>query len=274
MGANWSILKMGLAVELPLNFVMQRLFLASLFLLPLLVHFRAEIPKDKRTWVKLIGYVLINAVSMTLTNMGMVYESSGFSSVLSYTQPLFVFWLAAFFLREEINSRRLLGVLIGFLGVVLLYLGRYSSATGISVSIILLLSGAFLWAVTVIYYKKFLSCVNPVANNVIAFGIGGIFLFILGAAFENLSFNVTADYLLLILQSSFFGLAMANTLWIFLIKEEETSVVAASSLIVPMIALVFGWILLREVVDLVSVIGIILIFAGVYLVNRRTCNKH
>jgi len=65
---------------------------------------------------------------------------------------------------------------------------------------------------------------------------------------------------------------IAWTIWIYLIKEEETTTVSGSSLLVPMVALISGWILLEEIVELKSVIGFVLILIGVFLVNRKPRN--
>jgi len=63
--------------------------------------------------------------------------------------------------------------------------------------------------------------------------------------------------------------AVALTLWVSLLREEEATVISASSFVIPMVALVFGWILLRETIELESILGFALILAGTYLVNKK-----
>jgi len=213
---------------------------------------------------------VINAASILSTNIGLVYEKSGISSVLTYTQPLFVFCLAVPFLKEKSSITRLAGMLVGFVGVLVLYLERILSSTPPSQPLAFLLLGAFFWAVTIVYYKKALSHVNPVATNVVQFAVGVIPLSVLALTFEGFSFIITGTYLLIVLYMSVFASAIALTLWVLLLKEEEATVVSASSFAVPMVALVFGWLFLGEVTEPQSILGLVLILAGVYLVNRET----
>ncbi len=272
-GSNWAVMKTGLKIVDPLNFVMQRLFISSFVLMLLMLYFKAKVPRDKKTWLFLLGLAIINVISMALTNAGLVYETAGIGSVLTYTQPLFVFGLAVFFLGEGISIKRIVGVILGFLGVVLLYVGRNSSNSFLSYPVLLLLSGAFLWGVTMVYYKKFLSHVDPIVTNLFVFLMGAIFLSAVTFGTEEFSFSPTVNYVSALLYNAIAASAVGWTLWVFLIKEEDTTVVAASSLIVPLVAFVFGWLLLNETLEPESFIGLALILVGVYLVNQKLSNK-
>jgi drug/metabolite transporter (DMT)-like permease len=262
-------MKIGLRFVDPLNLVMQRLALASIFLLPTLIWKRRFLPKDGGAWLKMISLALINATGMASTHVGLLYETSGLSSILTYTQPLFVFCMAIPFLGEKINLTKILGVILGFLGVTILYAGKISSSLSSSNSIVLLILGAFLWAVSVVYYKKLLSHVDPTIVNIVQFPLGSIFLLITTLMFMGLNFSLTPIYIFSLIYMSIFGSAIALTIWLLLIKEEETVIVSTSSLIVPAIALIFGWALLGETIEFYSLLGFLLIIVGIYLVNKR-----
>jgi drug/metabolite transporter (DMT)-like permease len=266
--SNWVVMKSGLRVVGPVNFVMQRLLFSSIALFPFLVHLREKIPRDRDTWLKLVLLGITTAAGMLSTNIGLVYEKSGISAVLTYTQPLFVFCLAVLFLQESGGVKRLLGVIIGFSGVALLYLGRDLSFAAISYSVLFLLLGAFSWAVSTVYYKRLLSHVNPIVTNTVQSMFGIILLSVPAVAFEGLSFSMTGTYVFIIFYMSVCASAIAFTLWFFLINQEEATVVSASSFIVPMFALIFGWLFLQETVELKSALGFIFILAGLYLVHK------
>ncbi|MEM3716583.1 MAG: DMT family transporter, partial [Candidatus Bathyarchaeia archaeon] len=174
-GFNWTVMKIGLNYVSPLNLISQRLLLASVALVPALILERRKLPKDANTWLKLILNSIVNAIGMASTHIGLLYETSGLSSILTYTQPLFVFCLSALFLGERITVLKILGVALGFLGVVAIYKER-ASQLAMSSATLFLIAGAFLWAVTIIYYKRFLAHVNPEIVNVVQFPIGAVFL--------------------------------------------------------------------------------------------------
>jgi len=268
-GTNWSVMKSGLKVVGPLNFVMQRFLFSTLALSPLLVFRQRHIPKDRSIWTKLLFHGILNTLSMLSTNIGLVNEQSGISAVLTYTQPLFVFCLAVPILKEVLTGERFLGVTIGFLGVLVLYFKRILSASMVLLPLGFLLLGAFLWGISIIYYKRFLSHVDPIVTNAVQFTAGLILLSLLASTFEGFFTAITGTYLLMLLYISVMASAVALTLWVSLLREEEATVISASSFVIPMVALVFGWILLRETIELESILGFALILAGTYLVNKK-----
>jgi drug/metabolite transporter (DMT)-like permease len=267
-GFNWVVMKVGLRFIGPLNLVMQRLMLASMVFLPILLLRRRILPRDRLTWFKLVILSLINAASMICTNIGLVAEASGLSSLLTYTQPLFVFCLAVPFLGEEVSITRMLGVFTGFMGMVVLYAGRLRYQKGLSGSFLLLILGALFWAIATVYYKKSLNYVDPAIVNIVQFPIGAFFLLPAASGLEGLTFSIDGSYILYLLYMSVLASAVGSTIWFILLRNEDATVLSTSSLAVPAIALIFGWIFLGEKIENISFLGLILIFIGTYLVNR------
>jgi len=266
-------MKIGLQFIDPLNFVAQRFLLASIALLPVLILRRRTLPRDSYTWLKLITLSLIIAVSATLTSIGLLYETIGLSSLLTYTQPLFVFCLAIIFLGERITKIKALGLISSFLGVAMLYIGKSFSQTFLLEPFLLLVLGAFLWAVSIVYYKKFLGHVEPAIINIIQFPIGLTFLLLLVFMTGSLSFCRDTLYIFSILYTSILGSALASTIWLFLIREEEAIVISTSSLIVPVIATLLGWLLIGESIGYDFLASFILVLTGLYLVNMPTSGR-
>jgi len=261
-------MKSGLSYVKPLTFVFHRFLISSLFLLPSIVLLNRKIPKKREDLVKLLLLGVTNAFGILLTSIGLAGEKSGLSAIVTYTQPLFVFCMAVPFLNEKARISKILGILIGFLGVVVISIRERMLLDGLTGSILFLLLGAFLWAVSTVYYKKFLSHVEPIIVNVFQMSFGAGLLGLITMFSEELGFPASADYLMMILYASIAASAIAFTLWIHLLREEEATVLSSSSLIVPMVALFFGWLLLGETVELRSLIGAVLVISGVYLVNR------
>ncbi|MEM2384610.1 MAG: DMT family transporter [Candidatus Bathyarchaeia archaeon] len=125
-GSSWTVMKVGLQFVDPLNFVAQRFLIASIALLPVLAWKRRNLLMDSYTWFKLIVLSLINAIGITSTSIGLLYETAGLSSLLTYTQPFFVLCLSVIFLDEKVSVIRVAGLIFGFLGVATLYASNLS----------------------------------------------------------------------------------------------------------------------------------------------------
>jgi len=266
--SNWSVMKSGLSYVEPSTFVFHRFLISSLFLSPSIILLNKKIPKKREDLAKLLLLSMINAFGILSTNMGLASEKSGLSAVVTYTQPLFVFCMAVPLLNEKARISKIIGILIGFLGVVAISIRGRMLLDSLTGSILFLLLGAFLWAASTVYYKKFLSHVEPIIANVFQMSFGTILLCLILMPSGKLLFPTSTDYLMRVLYASIGASAIAFTLWIHLLREEEATVLSSSSLIVPMVALFFGWLLLGETVEPQALIGAVLVMFGVYLVNR------
>lgn len=266
--SGWSVLKVALTYVDPLNLALQRFALSALALSPLLIHIRKRVRMNKRAAMKLLLLGAVNTSAVVPLYWGMVYETSGVGAVLTYTQPLFVFCLSVLFLKSQPRPARLLGALVGFSGVIALSIGRAGSIqVSASTGDVLLLLGAALWAIAVVYYKKSLSDVDPRLVSVVQQALGAAILLPLTVSVQGLYFPLAQPYVMMILYLSVFGSGLTVFLWLYLVREEDVTVLSLSSFLIPMIAVFLGWLLLSESIQPISLIGIAMIITALYLTN-------
>ena len=113
----------GMAVkELPpLVIVLARVSIAVLALLPVHAIFQGPLPRDRRSWVSFgVMSVLNNIIPFTCIVSGQALIASGVASVINATTPLFAVAILALFREEAIIGRKLIGLLIGLAGVIVL----------------------------------------------------------------------------------------------------------------------------------------------------------
>ena len=260
-------MKTSLTFVSPLNFVAQRYFFAALALSPIILFNYRKVPRDRDSFGKLLVFSFINVTSYVAQLFGLANEGSGIASVLTYTQPFFLFALAIPFLNEKVTSSRVLGGLFGFVGIVVLSfraLGLFS----LEYTIVLLL-GALLWAVANVFYKRHMTQNDPIVTNFFQLVVGGILLSIVCLFMNDYVFPTSLTYLSTMLYASIGGLSVASTIWLLLLHSEDATILAGSSFLVPLIALFFGSILLGETIDLQSALGSALVLLGVYIVNTN-----
>jgi len=265
-------MKMGLGFAPPIAFVLHRFVLSVAVLFPLFLVLRSRLPRDSQTVIRLVVLCLIFVSIIILQALGLVNESSGISAVLTYTQPLFVFCLAVPVLQEQVTTVKLLGVAVGFIGVVVLSLGRTASFTLDSVLILLL--SALAWAVAVLYYKKHLSHVDPFVTHFLQLAVGTAPLIIWSLATNSFAVPTDMSYIGILFYSSVGALAFGNIIYLFLLKQEDATTLSGSTLIIPTVALLFGWLLLGESPSPESLLGAVLTLGGVYMVNMKRKNTH
>ena len=268
-GSNWPIMKTSLTFVGPLSLAVQRATVSFLALLPFVINARKRLPRDRGTITNLLILALANIVAIVPQYIALLYETSGISAVLNYTQPLFVFLLSILFLNSKPSRVSLAGGLTGFLGVAVLSLGETRSFGEIAwYPIALLITGAFFWAVTIVYYKKKLTHVDPTSINALQQVMSIIVVTPIALRTEGPSLPLSLSYALMLLYLAVFGSAIAQNLWFWLLKEEDVTVVASSTFLIPLIAVVLGWLILGERLTMAPIIGIILILSGIYLVHQ------
>jgi len=262
-------MKVSLTYVDPLNFALQRFAFSALALSPLLIYARGRIQMNRRTATRLLLLAAVNTSAALPIYWGLLYETSGIGAILTYTQPLFVLCLSVLFLQIQARPVRLLGALVGFSGVIALSIGRAGSIqVSANIGDALLLLGAFLWAVTLVFYKKSLSDVDPILTSVIQQALGAAILLPLTVGVEGFSFPLAQPYLIMILYLSIFPSGATAFLWYYLIRQEDLTVLSVSSFLVPMIAVFLGWLLLSENIQPVSLLGMAMIIIGLYLTNK------
>lgn len=124
----------GVAVkELPsLTIVLARVSIAAVTLWTVLTLLNIRMPRMKGLWSAFFGMGLLNnAVPFTLFVWGQHHIASGLAAILNATTPLFTVLVAHFLTRDEkLSAGKMAGVVLGFLGVILMLGAELLSGLG------------------------------------------------------------------------------------------------------------------------------------------------
>jgi len=268
-GANWANMKIGLQYATPMNYLFQRLFFSTFMIAPFLLLIKNGIRKDSKVIVNMIILCVIYAISLIFLMLGLESESAGISSIVTFTQPLFVFGLSTFFLKNEITRTKVVGVLLGFAGIGMIYLEKVGRSEGTVLSILFLLLSALTWAITIVYYKIISDAVHPYWISFSQVAISSIIVLPFAVMTGGIKFISELPYILSIVYLTVLSTVLAFFMWFYLLKNEEATTVSSSSLMIPVIALITGMFILGETVNLYQIIGVVMVLTGIFFVNRK-----
>lgn len=121
-GSSFLFIKVGLAGLSPMQVVLARLVFGALTLVAVSLFTRSKLPRELKTWWHLtVVAVLLCVVPFSLFAWSEQHISSGLASILNATTPLMTMMVALAALATEARSLdRLLGLALGFLGVLVL----------------------------------------------------------------------------------------------------------------------------------------------------------
>ncbi len=212
-----------------------------------------------------------NVIPFALIAWGEEHIDSGLASVLNSMMPIFTAIFAAAVLAEERFTRaRLLGLLLGFTGVVVLTGDNVLHITDSDVlGQLAVIAAAGFYGMGAVYARTLLRKHDPITLSIWQLILGTLFAVPLLFIFEgtpDLSLGLDAIGALLAL--GIFGTGIGYIAWLWLIENTGSVRASLVTYIVPAMGLLLGWLVLGEHIGLSIILGGLCIAAGVAAVMR------
>jgi drug/metabolite transporter (DMT)-like permease len=254
----------------PALVVFGRVFIGALILIPIAIYDKTFFTAIKG-WKYIAVYALFEMVGpWILIGTAEQKISSGLAGLLVSAVPIFSTLIASWHGDKTVwQPRRLIGIVIGFLGVFLLV--GIESFTGSSdpLSILMTLAAALGYAFAVIYITRKMPGVSGVAINGIAMAMTAVFYSpALVFLWPDRAVSANAIYSLIALGVFSTGIAFA----VFFTVMAEIGPTRAS-LVTYMntaFAVVLGVIILNEPLTVGIIVGLPLVLIGSYLASRKS----
>ena len=276
-GSTWLGIKIGLEDSPPFLSAGFRFLIATIFLYIWAKSKGIRFSNYKGQIFKiLIPGFFMYYLSYSLVYWGEQYINSGLTAVLFGTLPFFVAINASLLLKEEkLNRLKLLGLLTGFSGIVLIFWESLSfSGEDVFAGMVGIILSAACSAYASVRVKRDLYSVEPIVISTYQMGLGTLLLLVSGFLLEKLGdFKLTYKSIGALLYLSFFGSATAFMAYYWLLKKIDVTKLSLIAFITPIVALILGWLILGETITKYLFSGTILVIIGIWLVTRdRTTN--
>lgn len=226
---------------------------------------KTHIPK-----VTLLG-LLQTTIQYIFFYIGLSNTSGTIGSILSASSTFFTVILAHFFFQEDkLTYRRISGVILGFIGVVIANLkggGVQSDFTVTGEGFIIISS--LVGGLAGIYTKKISKEISPFAISGYQLFIGSLILISVGTlgGGKNITFTPVGVALLLYLG---FISAAAFTLWSILLKYNDVGRVSIYKFTIPLFGTLLSYIFLDEkFLGFYVIISAVLVSLGIFLINAK-----
>ena len=275
-GLNHTIAKNVMPVYIsPFGFILLRVLGAAILFWIASIFVKYE-RIERKDWPRLIACSFLGMViNMLAFFKGLELSTPVNSSVIITISPIIVFIFSAILLKEKIKLIRSAGILFGFVGALILVL--YTSKTGLNAPNIPL--GNILFIVNSFAYGLYLVLVKPLIEKYNVINLLK-WLFLL-AIFMN--FPVTIDEFLIvdwrnlpikeaILPMVFVVVGTTFCTYLFnayALRTLSPSTVSSFIYLQPIVGIIYAVSTKSDSLSLVSVIGMILIFIGIYLVTKK-----
>lgn len=260
---QYQFAKDGLKYIDPMAFMGIRYLLAGGICFVIAKNFRPIVNKDT------LLLSLFTFTSSAMWIFGLEYVSPAQSAVLSYTMPLFAIPLSILLIKERANRLVWTGAIVGFVGVSV-YSFALTSAGGSVLGQALSVGNAFFWALYSVYMRK-LRVQDPVRTVATQFFIGGLFFLpFLPFTFyldPTPLFFVDLGYVTVI------GGVVSLLIWSAMLRVETVGRITTLIFAVPATTVVIQAILTSQLPSPLSVVGVCVMFVGIYVSRLKTARK-
>ncbi len=278
-GGSFFFMKVALD-ELPVfTIVLLRVSSAALMLYLFLKITKVEIPSSLKIW-RLFFYLGLfnNIIPFALIIYGMTEIASGLASIINATTPLFTIVVAHFATADEkMSFNKVLGIILGILGVSLLMGSEvFAGASQSLVAMIACLIAALSYAISSLFGRQFKALNVP--SSVGAFGqvfASSLLLIPIVLIFDQpLSLEMPSLMSIYsILALGILSTALAYVLYFKLIEQAGATNAVLVTLLVPLSAIMLGWLILGEQLLLNHLLGMLSIGLGLAAIDGRLLAK-
>ena len=263
----------------PLTVVWLRVTIAAACLWLLVYARKLTIPKTGTFWWSILLMGLVNnAMPFSLIVWGQQEISSGLASILNATMPLFTVLVAGALLSDErIGLLKFIGVLIGLGGVAVMIGPQYLSGLGESVVAQLAVLGAALcYAISTVFGRRFREMpVSPVVTATLQVSMASLWLLpvcLLGGNFDELS-SANSHSWMAVAALGVFCTALAYVGYFSLLSSSGATNLSLVTFLVPISAILLGWLFLDEQLKAIHYFGMLCIFTGLAAIDGRPFEK-
>jgi drug/metabolite transporter (DMT)-like permease len=268
-GASFLFIRMAVPHFGPVPLSGLRSLVAACTLAPLLT-LRGQWPLFRRNWPHLLVIGLIStALPFSFLSISTQYTSAGFASILNALTPLFSALVAWLWLKEYLTPAMVIGILLGFGGVLVMVFDRDTISSSFALLPILAgMAGTFLYGLTGNYSRKFAAGV-PVLVIATGSQIFSTLALLPVALWQWPSAEVPASAWMFAIVLGVLCTALAHLIYFNLLENVGVARTVIVTYLIPVFAMLWGFLILDESVTLKMLFGAACILSGIGLTTYK-----
>ena len=222
---------------------------------------KSYLTKDNLVFLFLAGVFF--GTDMAVWNWSISFTSVAHATLMANTAPIFVTFIAFFFLRQKIETSFFRALFLAFMGVSIVVLA--AKLLGDSLGLI----AAIFYAAYILTIKKLTNSIPPALTLFFATLFTALFLFPVGFLEADSFFPSSQKGWLVLLAYALVSQALAQGLITFGISRLSAHLSSLTLLIQPVAAAIYGGLLLTESINLWQGVGGVIVLFGIYLATKE-----
>jgi drug/metabolite transporter (DMT)-like permease len=269
MAGTYLMTKLGLREFSPLALGVLRFGLTAAIFTVLLTFRRMYFIPDKKDFPIFLWLALLAVpFNQGLFLYGMKFTLAAHGALLYATTPIMVLCLSCIWLKERLSLFKIIGITLGFCGVLLVLFEKGIKFSGQTFKgDILLFFAVLTWSLYTILSKKMLKKYQPLQVTGYSLTLGAILFLPIGILplIRQDYGIVTRSGLSSILYLAILTSVLGYLTWNWALSKIEASKVAVVSNLQPIFAALLAWVFLGEKITAAFIVGALIVASGVVL---------
>lgn len=256
----------------PLTLVFLRVALGAAILVPLLRMHGIGFPNSLAGWTPFVAIGLLNdVIPFSLIAIGQTFIPSGLASILNATTPMFTVMVMIAASQEGFQVRRMAGVAMGLAGVILLRGWGFETRPEQGLGILLCLGGALSYGFAALAARRLLKDAAPLGTATFQLMASTVMMAVVAGVAERpwqLSMPSLTTWLA-VLGLAALSTALAYIVFFQIVRRSGASNVMLVTLLIPVTAILLGWLVLGESISAREIAGAIVIGSALLVIDGR-----
>lgn len=272
-GFSFFFIKKGLEVFHPMEVAAFRMSIAFLALIPLLIlnYNKLKIPAAKWKFIPVLG-LFGNLIPAILFCTAETRIDSGLTGIMNSTTPLFALLIGSVFFGVKLTNKKIIGVIVGFLGALIIVLSKQKNFSEINLYILMPLAATICYGINANIFKANFQTENPVIIALLQYSFVAPFTIgylVFSGTFDTIRQDpgVAWDSLKYLLVLGVFGTAYAQVYFNILTQRTSALFATMTTYLIPLVSVIVG-LLDKERILPIHFLGLFTILSGVYIGSR------
>lgn len=253
----------------PFALLLIRYTISTVFFLFIAYLINAPFPTSLRQ----IIHISIVGIFVHVLYLGCVFMSldmgipAGIVTLLAALQPIITAIFASILLKERNSSTQIFGILLGFIGVILV-ISDSLNMNGELFGYLFGLMATIALAIGVIFEKKFCAQCHLISTLTIQYFVASVLLMFITLLIGDMVVTWKYEFILVLLWLTFMCSVVSYLLLFYLTREGSATKVSSLVYITPPLAMITAYFLFDDTLNLYGIIGTIFVIIGVAIVNN------
>lgn len=228
------------------------------------------VKKDQFPHMAILSIAFV--IQLSLFNLGLNKSHASRAILLINLLPFFVLFLAHYFIpNDRITKRKLVGICLGFIGIVFVFLEKKGLTSEAQLGDLIILVATLVWACDTVYRKRILMDIDPLQLVFYPMMFSVPFFFLEAFIWDDpMLIHLDGKVLASLAYQSLITASFGFVAWSYLLQRHGAVALSSFTFIMPIVGVLVSNVILIEPVTIKIVLSLVFITSGIVVLHFKS----